>query len=181
MVFFIIRSFFQPVLQVSGVKSFILRKFWQYDSSPGYSGHTLVSAISYLLFTESRIGRSFRPVALSDAVQWLPKRTIKYLNLLPSSSRSCQQLEFFQALINYISKHKKNHRFVFFSSVIHYLSNTKENVKPSSFQECKEAMVFSTDEISFIIEQIRLDEERIKQEKIDHDKKMEQLRKSLGI
>jgi hypothetical protein len=55
--FFIIRTFFQPVLQVSGVKPFISRQFGQYDSSPGYSGHTLVAAISYLPFTESGIGR----------------------------------------------------------------------------------------------------------------------------
>jgi hypothetical protein len=41
--------------------------------------------------------------------------------------------------------------------------------------------VFTSDEIFFIIEQIRQEEERIKQEKIEHDKKMEQLRKSIGI
>jgi hypothetical protein len=44
-----------------------------------------------------------------------------------------------------------------------------------------ESMVFTRDEISSIIEQIRQDEERAKQEKIGHDKKMEQLRKSIGI
>ena len=47
--------------------------------------------------------------------------------------------------------------------------------------DSKETTVFTTDEVSFIIEQIRLEEERIKQEKIEHDKKMEQLRKSIGI
>lgn len=45
----------------------------------------------------------------------------------------------------------------------------------------KESMVFTNDEIHFIIEQIRQDEERIKQEKIEHEKKMEQLRKRIGI
>ena len=53
--------------------------------------------------------------------------------------------------------------------------------KINGSEDSKESTVFTTDEIHFIIEQIRQDEERIKQEKIEHDKKMEQLRKSLGI
>lgn len=43
------------------------------------------------------------------------------------------------------------------------------------------SMVFTSDEISFLIEQIKQEEERTKQEKIEHDKKMEQLRKNIGI
>ncbi len=53
--------------------------------------------------------------------------------------------------------------------------------KVNNSLDSSESMVFTSDEISFIIEQIRKDEERQKQEKIEHDKKMEQLRKSLGI
>ena len=53
--------------------------------------------------------------------------------------------------------------------------------KVNNFAESEETKVFSTDEVSFIIEQIRLEEERIKQEKIERDKKMEQLRKSIGL
>lgn len=53
--------------------------------------------------------------------------------------------------------------------------------KVHNTEDSKETLVFTADETSFIIEQIRLDEERIKQETIEHDKKMEQLRKSIGI
>ncbi len=47
--------------------------------------------------------------------------------------------------------------------------------------DSSESTVFTSDEISFIIEQIRQEEEQEKQEKIEYDKKMEQLRKSIGI
>jgi len=51
----------------------------------------------------------------------------------------------------------------------------------NSSVDSKETTVFTTDEVFFIIEQIRLEDEQIKQEKIEYDKKMEQLRKSIGI
>lgn len=53
--------------------------------------------------------------------------------------------------------------------------------KIKNSEDNKESTVFTNDEINNIIQQIKQDEERIKQEKIEHDKKMEQLRKSLGI
>ena len=55
--FYLSELYFSTVLPVSGVKPVIFRHFGQYDSSPGYAGHTLVSAISYLPFAEARIGR----------------------------------------------------------------------------------------------------------------------------
>ncbi|HTO16108.1 MAG TPA: hypothetical protein VLZ83_10065 [Edaphocola sp.] len=53
--------------------------------------------------------------------------------------------------------------------------------KINNSSDSSEAMVFTRDEISFIIEQIREEEEREKQERIEHDKRMEQMRKSDGI
>lgn len=53
--------------------------------------------------------------------------------------------------------------------------------KVNNSLDSSESMVFTSDEISFISEQIRLEEEREKQESIEHEKKMKQLRKSLGI
>jgi hypothetical protein len=67
--FFIYPNFISArFLQVSGVNPVIFRQFGQYNSSPGYLGHTLVSAISCLPFAEAGIGRLFRPVALANAV-----------------------------------------------------------------------------------------------------------------
>ncbi len=47
--------------------------------------------------------------------------------------------------------------------------------------DSRESMAYTSDEISFIIEQIQQEEEREKQEKMESDKKMEQWRKSIGI
>ncbi|MBN2894041.1 MAG: hypothetical protein JXL97_19380 [Bacteroidales bacterium] len=45
----------------------------------------------------------------------------------------------------------------------------------------KTSEIFTNDEISSIIKHIQQEEERIKQEAIAHEKKMEQMRKNLGI
>jgi hypothetical protein len=55
--FSFIRTLFQPDVKVSGVKPVIFRQFGQYNSSPGYLGHTLDAAISCLPFAEAGIGR----------------------------------------------------------------------------------------------------------------------------
>jgi len=55
--FYLSGLYFSTVFPLSGVKPFIFRQFGQYDSSPGYLGHTLVAAISCLPFAEARIGR----------------------------------------------------------------------------------------------------------------------------
>lgn len=41
--------------------------------------------------------------------------------------------------------------------------------------------IFSNEEIALIIKHIQQEEESIKQESIEHEKKMEQMRKNLGI
>jgi hypothetical protein len=45
----------------------------------------------------------------------------------------------------------------------------------------KNSEIFTNNEISSIIKNIQQEEERIKQEAIEHEKKMEQMRKNLGI
>ena len=53
--------------------------------------------------------------------------------------------------------------------------------KVNNSSDSSESTVFTNDEISFTIEQIRQEEKREKQERGEHYKKMAQLRKSLGI
>ena len=53
--------------------------------------------------------------------------------------------------------------------------------KVNNSSDNSESTVFTSDEISFIIEQIRQVEEREKQDRIEHDERMKQMRKSLGI
>lgn len=52
------------------------------------------------------------------------------------------------------------------------VSKSTDNVKTE---------VFTNEEISFIIKQIQMEEKRIKQEEIEHKRKMKQMRKNLGI
>jgi len=53
--------------------------------------------------------------------------------------------------------------------------------KANKSSDNEKSEVFSDEEISFIIKQIQMEDERIKQEEIEHERKMKQLRKNLGF
>ena len=55
--------------------------------------------------------------------------------------------------------------------LVNKLSKTKDN---------DISILFTDEEVSFLIEQIRLEDERIKKEKIEHEKKMKQLEKEIA-
>jgi len=53
--------------------------------------------------------------------------------------------------------------------------------KTNKSSENEKSEVFSDEEISFIIKQIQMEDERIKQEEIEHERKMKKLKKNLGF
>ncbi|MBW8324382.1 MAG: hypothetical protein K0M50_06435 [Prolixibacteraceae bacterium] len=79
--------YFSTVFPVYGVKPVIFGRFGQYDSSPGYLGHTLVSAISCLPFAEARIFRQCGQAVLLTGPESYGRKAVlrrKFIGKLPA-------------------------------------------------------------------------------------------------